>query len=85
MNLVRSITGRPPIVKLDGWVIYLSVHDTEYLRTRREWRQKLRAAHPDQGGSTYQFRRAMGSYGAWRAAENRYYARLGLTPPRWGL
>ena len=84
MDLVRSLTGRPPIVKLDGWVIYLSVHDAEYLRTRREWRQKLRVAHPDQGGSAYRFRLSMGAYRSWLATENRYYARLSLTPPRWG-
>lgn len=82
MTLTPQIDGRPAVLRRDGWVIYLGVHDKEYLRQARLWRLKRVAAHPDKpGGTAADFNRLTAEWQAWREEEARWYAELGLLPP----
>lgn len=46
-ELIALRPGRPPILTIKGCRIYVAVHDEYYIRTRKEFRQRLRLAHPD--------------------------------------
>jgi biotin operon repressor len=78
------VSERPAILpdpENQGWVIYVSVHDAEYLRMRSVWKQRLKA-HPDYGSSSITFDRVKRGYEKWKKDEENWYARLKLTPPR---
>ncbi len=83
MNAVLPVyQDRPAIVPgPDGWRIYISVHDAEYLRQRAEWKRKLADAHPDAGGTSFRFRQAVKARDRWEADEEAWYAQHGLTLP----
>lgn len=49
MALIPVLAGRPPVIHVDGWVVYLSIRDVEYLRVKRIMRQAMLVWHPDKG------------------------------------
>ena len=77
----HTANDRPARVFIDGAWVYVHIHDAEYLRIKADYRRRLAAAHPDRGGSAYDFRTVSNSRRGWLAREVIYYARLGLTPP----
>lgn len=87
-EMVPSIPGRPGVVKIDGWTIYVGIRDAAYLRENRLWRAKIAAAHPDKvlnprykGG---RFRECLNSYTKWKNLQRKEYWRIGeLMPPDW--
>lgn len=82
LELVPTFGTRPPVVRVGGGVVHVSVHDAEFLRQWREWRRRLAAAHPDKGGTEYRFRTALGKYRKWEFAEAKWYAQIGIDPPK---
>jgi hypothetical protein len=73
--------GRPAVVVLNGWTIYLSIHDSAYMMTLRTWKQRLARAHPDKGGTSTKFREVYQKKRAWQLEEALWYAQLGMLPP----
>jgi biotin operon repressor len=59
----------------------IAIHDQEYFRLKADWRQRLAQAHPDAGGSPFQFRKLASQRERWEAAEQQWYSRRGLTLP----
>ena len=79
--LVPLAPGRPLTVVLDGWTVYVSVHDAEHLRMRAAHRARIKASHPDRGGSPSRCRAAIRAYRSWLASERSYYEALRLPLP----
>lgn len=87
--------GRPVVLKdSQGWTVFVSVHDQEYLRQKREWRARIIAAHPDKLGispadlskwksANLKFARLNLAAQVWKHKERAFYWRLGLMPPDW--
>lgn len=46
-ELIRITPGRPPFILVNGVRIFVAPHDEFHLATRREFKHKLREAHPD--------------------------------------
>lgn len=92
-DLIPLTGSRPPVLVLDGWTVYVAIHDQEYIRQRTEWRRRLAASHPDKSGLTSEdrgwatanrkFRNLLIQHGAWRFKERCFYWKLGLMPPDW--
>lgn len=81
MSLIPTYAGRPSVLHIDGWTVYVSVRDAAYTHTKREWRHKLAAAHPDRGGSHDAFLATKRQFDRWRRGEAEWYQSLGLLPP----
>lgn len=81
-DLVPVLPGRPPIVKHAGQYVYVSVHDHAYLQRRAALLARLADAHPDASGAAAVFRSRRRAYERWLQEEVRWYAELGLEPPR---
>jgi hypothetical protein len=79
--MVRTFTGRPAIIKKDGWTIMLSVHDAAFMEERSRRRAELAQAHPDKGGTAHKFNKLMENYREWLRKEWDFYLPLGLKPP----
>lgn len=79
--LIPVRQNRPAILEHAGGVIYVSLHDAEYLRRKSEWKRLIAATHPDRGGGATTARRLLRQRHAWQQAEDAWYAMLGLTPP----
>jgi hypothetical protein len=79
--MIRMFTGRPVVIERDGWRVFVCVRDAAYLEGKREWRQKIAAAHPDSGGCHEVFILARAAFERWRETEAEWYSRLGLQPP----
>jgi len=71
---VLSIPGRPAILAHNGGIIYISVHDAEFLRRKREWRKKFFDSHVDHGGSDPKMRKVLKDYRCWLTQEKEWYA-----------
>lgn len=80
-ELIPQHQDRPAIIQHDGWTIYVSIRDAEYLRLLKVFKRRLADAHPDRGGSNYKFRKIMGERIRWQCEEARWYAQFGLYPP----
>lgn len=80
-EILPVLPGRPATIKKDGWTFFISIHDKQALLERREWKQKIAAAHPDKGGTSDAFRRVLWLYSIWVRNQLRYYRQLGLMPP----
>lgn len=80
-ELVPLLPNRPPILKLNGWTVYLSVHDSAYLNQLKTFKARLKLAHPDAGGSGAKFRHVMSQRRSWQLAEATWYAAFDLLPP----
>ena len=81
---IRVFRGRPPIVEARGTRFFVSVHDAWYLEERTRHLERLKAAHPDRGGTTAKLMQAKRAYDRWRLEEGRWYDAIGLEPPRAG-
>ena len=46
-DLVALRAGRPVTVAHRGGLVYIAVHDEYFLQTKRDWKQRLKLAHPD--------------------------------------
>jgi hypothetical protein len=79
--LIPLIKNRPPIIKHEGWTVFLSVMDAEYFRQKRAWKQQRAQAHPDKGGNADDFTKIETRYIQWRELEAYRYAEYGLLPP----
>jgi biotin operon repressor len=87
MSLLKTYRDRPHWVPdPDGQGRdCISVHDTEHLRRRSDWKRQLAEAHPDAGGSSFRFHRLVRDRKRWELAEQAWYVRRGLSlpePPR---
>lgn len=82
LELVPTFGTRPPIIAINGGVVHVSVHDAEFLRRWREWRHIIAAAHPDRGGTNKSFRATLAKYRAWEWDEAKWYAQIGIFPPK---
>ena len=85
-DLIPVRRGRPPIITVDGCVVYLSVKDAEYLRVKRSLTATMLAAHPDRHPirpQTGLFRVARARLTAYLRAQRRVYWALGQMPPDW--
>lgn len=80
-DLIPQKDGRPAVMVVDGWTVFVSIRDAAYEAEMKRWRQRLAAVHPDRGGSAWKFRKVMGQRIRWQCEEARWYARLGLLPP----
>ena len=83
-SLIPRPANRPATLKIDDWIVYVSVHDAWFLAEWRRHKQRLKAAHPDAGGTAASFQRAQGQCRRWLREEAVFYKELGLKPPRWG-
>jgi hypothetical protein len=45
--LIPVTRGRPPVITVDGCVVFLSVRDAEYRRLKAVYKAQVIAAHPD--------------------------------------
>jgi len=87
--LIPVRRGRPPIITVDGCVIYLSVKDTEYLRLKTVLTQQMLAAHPDKAPARRaqtqagRFRAARARLTVWRRRQRQVYWALHQMPPDW--
>lgn len=79
--LVPVLAGRPPVVAIDGWAVFLSVHDHWHLARRAQLKQRVRDAHPDHGGSRYRFMHARAEWRGFVMTEWIYYRAHGIVPP----
>lgn len=79
-----KVSGRPSHVVIDGWTLFVSLHDGFYCAERSRWRVRVARCHPDAGGSAWRFRRMQTRYRRWLREEARWYALVGLEPPPWG-
>lgn len=84
MSLVQVFEGRPSVVANNGWTVYVSVRDAAYLQTKRDWKRKLAAAHPDRGGAHDAFLAVHQAYTDWHTVAAAEYEVLGLLPPDMG-
>lgn len=80
-EIIKVIDGRPAIVKVDGWTVFLSVRDAEYLRILKQFKRRLAEAHPDKGGTAGRFRKVMSERLRWQMTEASFYASIDLLPP----
>lgn len=92
MEMIPTISGRPPVVTIGSCTIYLSIRDTEYLRQSKHLRAVVIARHPDKHPSasplakynlSRSFRYQMRLYVQWKLAQRREYWLLNLMPPDW--
>lgn len=92
-ELIPSLPGRPAVIEQDGWKVFLSVHDKEYLRAKKQMRKEVLDLHPDKSGLSpedprwervnQRFRSANLSYIVWCRKERCWYWKFGLMPPDW--
>ena len=80
--MIQTFAGRPSVLNIGGTTIFLSVHDAEFMRQWRIWRHRLAQAHPDGGGSSYKFRRALSKYQHWQFQQAEFYQAVGVEPPK---
>lgn len=80
-ELLQKREGRPTHITDNGWTVFISIRDAEYERQMKGWRGKLKAAHPDCGGTHYKFLAMHRTFVRWRKAEADWYAQYDLTPP----
>lgn len=80
-ELAPQYKGRPAVVKMGTWTVYLGVHDWAYMLELRRYKRQLRDAHPDKGGTSAKFRAVLAAKRKWHAQECQWYASLGLLPP----
>lgn len=76
--------GRPLFVNYDGGRLYISVHDRYHLERLREWKRKIRNAHPDRNRrrfATAQTRNLLKARNKWQEQEMVWYAKFKLEPP----
>jgi hypothetical protein len=82
---------RPAIIKQDGWTIYLSIHDAQYLRTVKDLKSAVINAHPDKhcidGQTTPRahaiYRKKVLDLMRFKISERNWYWKLRLMPPDW--
>lgn len=87
-ELLPLVGDRPPIYRdRDGTITYISIHDKAYLDSKRQWKRKVAALHPDKTGngrSARQFRAVYNAYQKWLALERVWYWHHGeMMPPDW--
>jgi hypothetical protein len=80
-ELIPLYPNRPPVLKLGGQVHYISVHDQEYFRKLREFRDAMMMTHPDRTGTSELFLAIKKKRDSYKLREKKFYFRLGLTPP----
>jgi hypothetical protein len=79
--------GRPLCVNIEGGRLYISAHDAYHLEKQREFKRLIRAAHPDRNHCIWaagRTRKLLQARARWEKAEARWYACLGLDPPKGG-
>ena len=59
--MIPTLRGRPSVVRSGNCSVYVSVHDAEHLRLRREWKRKLAYYHHDAIKSRWQTAAAGGA------------------------
>jgi hypothetical protein len=92
-DLIPQFGERPSVLKVDGWTCYVSIHDQEYLRMKKEWRKRIIAAHPDKHcasskdrgwkQATARFLSQQAQYRRWMRSERCWYWKLKMMPPDW--
>ena len=84
-QIPSPLPGRPLYVNVEGGRLYVSAHDAFHLAREREFKRLIRAAHPDRNHCTWaagRTRKLLQARAPWEKAETRWYARLGLDPPK---
>lgn len=79
--LIPVFAGRPPVLRVQGAWVYVSVHDQAHLTERARRRRALALKHPDAGGYAREFGATKRAYERWLRAEQAWYAALGLDLP----
>jgi len=82
------LPGRPLYVSVAGGKLYVSAHDAFHLQTQRDFKRRIRAAHPDHHHSIWahsRTRKLLTARSRWEEAEARWYAHLWLDPPVRGV
>lgn len=81
LELVPTFPGRPVTVRLDEWVVFVSVHDAWHIRERARLKAAIVAAHPDHGGSRTALSEAMEHWTGFQQREWIWYRAHDITPP----
>lgn len=82
MSLVLSGTNtRPALLPWAGGYVHIGVHDAAHFQVIKQWKQRLKLAHPDAGGSHSAFLRVHKQYKAWLDEERFWYHQYGMQPP----
>lgn len=68
-------------IKFRGGTIDIGRRDAFHRQQRYELRRRAAAAHPDAGGTSAKFRKAMETYRKFLESEKEWYATYGLQPP----
>lgn len=90
MAMVRVLNNRPPVIRVKEYgskecVVYISVHDANYINMLKSYKKLLKEAHPDsRRGDDKEFKRVSKKFGTWKKQEKYWYAQFGLEPPKWG-
>jgi hypothetical protein len=90
-EVIPVIGNRPSVFKHEGWTVYLSVHDQEYLRKVKELRSSMIEAHPDkhaiEGLTTKKahqlYSRAKFALVQFKQRERLWYWQYKMMPPDW--
>lgn len=82
-EIVRfNVDGRPTFLEHDGWRVSVATMDDYHLREWKQWKQRLKMAHPDfPGGLKSRFQVVAERYRRWKNEERVRYGKLGLRPP----
>lgn len=86
-QIPSPLPGRPLCVNVEGGRLYISAHDAFHLEREREFKRLIRAAHPDRNHCNWaagRTRKLLQARARWEKVEARWYARLGLDPPKGG-
>jgi hypothetical protein len=78
------LPGRPLYVSVHGGRVYVSAHDAFHLEQEREFKRKIRLAHPDRNHYRWasgRTRRLLKARQQFEAEEAQWYAAYGLEPP----
>lgn len=81
VDLIPVFRGRPSTLRVGSSTIYVSIHDQEHLRVRREWKRKLSVAHPDHGGTSKAFITMRLEQARWFKGEAAWYREMKIDPP----
>ena len=84
MFLVIKVHEDYPTVVVDdsGWRTFVAIHNEEFLRMRKVWRERLAQSHPDMGGSFTKFVKVRKEEQKWLEEERKWYDQHKLPLPK---
>lgn len=81
--MIKVHEDYPTVVVDDsGWRTFVAIHNDEFLRMRKVWRERLAQAHPDMGGSFTKFVKVRKEEQKWLEEERKWYDQHKLPLPK---